>query len=127
MDNKYGLYKRIMKRDLKAINEIETLEEAKEILKMVMGSNQGIKSNNGLYPFKNDVRMKIKLLQETVSTLILDNGVTQECLKDRCQFFERKGFNKESYEVININNISNDIINNGSWKEYYAKNIWVIV
>lgn len=30
MDNKnYGLYKRIMKRDPKAIDEIETLDEAK--------------------------------------------------------------------------------------------------
>lgn len=37
-DKKYGLYKRIMKRDPKAIDEIETLEEAKEILKMVMGN-----------------------------------------------------------------------------------------
>lgn len=37
-DRKYGLYKRIMKRDPKAIDEIETLEEAKEILKMVTGN-----------------------------------------------------------------------------------------
>lgn len=37
-DKKYGLYKRIMKRDSKAIDEIETLEEAKEILKMITGN-----------------------------------------------------------------------------------------
>lgn len=37
-DRKYGLYKRIMKHDPNAIDEIETLEEAKEILKMVTGN-----------------------------------------------------------------------------------------
>lgn len=37
-DRKYGLYKRIMKRDPKAIDEIETLEEAKEIINMMIGN-----------------------------------------------------------------------------------------
>lgn len=37
-DRKYGLYKRIMKHDLKAIDEIETLEDAKEIIKMITGN-----------------------------------------------------------------------------------------
>lgn len=37
-DRKYGLYKRIMKRDPRAIDEIETLEEAKEIIKMITGN-----------------------------------------------------------------------------------------
>jgi hypothetical protein len=32
---KYALYKRIMKHDPKAIDEIESLEEAKEIIKMI--------------------------------------------------------------------------------------------
>ena len=37
MDNRiYGLYKRIMKHNPKAIDEIETLEEAKEIIKMIV-------------------------------------------------------------------------------------------
>ena len=37
-DKKYGLYKRIMKRDQKAIDEIKSLEEAKEIIKMIAGN-----------------------------------------------------------------------------------------
>lgn len=37
-DRKYNLYKRIMKHDLKAIDEIESLEEAKEILQMMSGN-----------------------------------------------------------------------------------------
>lgn len=36
--NIYGLYKRIMKHDPKAIDEIESLEEAKEIIKMITGN-----------------------------------------------------------------------------------------
>ena len=36
-DRKYGLYKRIMKHDPKAIDEIESLDEAKEIIKMMAG------------------------------------------------------------------------------------------
>ena len=50
MKNIYGFYKRIVKRDTKAIDEIESLEQAKEIIKMLVGSTQGIKVDNGLYP-----------------------------------------------------------------------------
>ena len=38
MDRIYGLYKRIMKHDLKAVDEIESLDEAKEIIKMITGN-----------------------------------------------------------------------------------------
>lgn len=56
-ENKYGLYKRIMKRDPKAIDEIETLEEAKEILKMVMGNTY---MNGETYNFDKHLAQKIK-------------------------------------------------------------------
>lgn len=58
-DKKYGLYKRIMKHDSKAIDEIETLEEAKEIIRMLVGSTQGIKVNNGLYPMNFDKAVEV--------------------------------------------------------------------
>ena len=32
----YDLYKRIMKNDVKAVDEIETLEDAKKIIKMIV-------------------------------------------------------------------------------------------
>lgn len=57
--NTYGLYKRIMKRDPKAIDDIQTLDEAKEIIKMLVGSSQGIKINNGLYPMDFDKAIEI--------------------------------------------------------------------
>ena len=34
----YDIYKRIMKRDPKAIDDIESLEEAKEIISMMVGN-----------------------------------------------------------------------------------------
>lgn len=34
----YDIYKRIMKRDPKAIDDIESLEEAKEIISMMTGN-----------------------------------------------------------------------------------------
>lgn len=58
-DKKYGLYKRIMKRDPKAIDDIESLEEAKDIIKMLVGSTQGIKVDNGLYPMDFDKAVEI--------------------------------------------------------------------
>ena len=38
MNNIYGLYKRIMKHDQKAVDDIQTLDEAKEIIKMIAGN-----------------------------------------------------------------------------------------
>lgn len=58
-DKKYGLYKRIVKRDPKAIDEIESLDEAKDIIKMIVGSTQGIKVDNGLYPMDFDKAVEI--------------------------------------------------------------------
>lgn len=50
-DKKYGLYKRIMKHDPKAIDEIETLEEAKEIIKMITGN---VYLNGEIYQMKQE-------------------------------------------------------------------------
>lgn len=49
--NIYGLYKRIMKRDPKAIDDIESLEEAKNIIKMIMGNTY---PNGELYQMEQE-------------------------------------------------------------------------
>ena len=59
MENIYGLCKRIAKKDIKAIDEIESLEQAKEIIKMLVGSTQGIKIDNGLYPMDFDKAVEV--------------------------------------------------------------------
>ena len=39
MNNRiYELHKRIMKHDVQAIDDIKTLEEAKEVIKMIVGN-----------------------------------------------------------------------------------------
>lgn len=56
-DKKYGLYKRIMKHDPKAIDEIETLEEAKEIIKMITGN---VYLNGGVYQLNSKIAEQLK-------------------------------------------------------------------
>lgn len=46
-DRIYGLYKRIMKHDVRAIDEIKSLDEAKSIIKIMSGS---VWLNKILYP-----------------------------------------------------------------------------
>ena len=58
-DGKYELYKRIMKLDPKAIDEINSLEEAKEVIRMLVGSTKGIKADNGLYPMDFDKAVEV--------------------------------------------------------------------
>ena len=57
IEKKYGLYKRIMKRDPKAIDEIESLDEAKEIIKMIMGNTY---LNGEIYNFDKYLAQEIK-------------------------------------------------------------------
>ena len=38
MNNIYSLYKRIMKHEPKAVDDIQTLDDAKEIIKMITGN-----------------------------------------------------------------------------------------
>ena len=38
MNSIYNLYKRIMKHDPKAVDDIQTLDDAKEIIKMITGN-----------------------------------------------------------------------------------------
>ena len=53
MERIYGLYKRIMKRDSKAIDEIKDLDEAKAIIKM-MAENAFL--NGQVYELTDDFK-----------------------------------------------------------------------
>lgn len=74
-DRIYGLYKRIMKRDPKAIDGIETLEEAKEIINMIVG-NQCLNATG--------IHIDEKLMEEFKSYIdsnhqvFIDNFVSNE-------------------------------------------------
>lgn len=70
-------------------------------------------------------RRKLRWLQETVSTLVIENNYGKECTKDRIQYFQENKFDKTAYEVIHIDNIPDDI--DRKKIEYYGKHLWVVV
>lgn len=79
-DKKYRLYKRIMKRDPKAIDEIETLKEAKEIIKMITG-NVCLNGEPYNFDFKKYVEENgIKVQPIQVGSRIFCEG-QRSCLK----------------------------------------------
>lgn len=55
-DRKYNLYKRIIKHDPKAIDEIESMEEAKEIIKMMAGN---VYLNGELYNLQQECKDRL--------------------------------------------------------------------
>lgn len=55
-NNKYGLYKRIMKHDPKAIDEISSLEEAKDLIKMITGN---VYLNSEAYQIEQEMMDKL--------------------------------------------------------------------
>lgn len=110
-DRKYGLYKRIMKRDPKAIDEIETLEEAKEILKMVMGNTY----LNGEFYQIEQAFINENLQRESNNTeipseeIVYDWNDAVEFIHDRC-------------------NLSRDIIDEVlELEEQYMESIGIVV
>lgn len=68
--NIYGLYKRIMKRDPKAVDDINTLDEAKEIIKMMAGN---VYLNGEIYQLQQEYIDKIKEEQNHEGTECVDN------------------------------------------------------
>ena len=48
ISNVYELYKRIMKHDIKAVDQIQSLEDAKYIIKMMLKTNVDIYNGQGI-------------------------------------------------------------------------------
>ena len=74
--NIYSLYKRIMKRDPKAVNDIDTLEEAKEIIKMITGN---VYLNGEMYNLQQEY-MSFRMAQEgNKDCLSCANSCSEPC------------------------------------------------
>lgn len=85
-DRKYGLYKRIMKHDPKAIDEIETLEEAKEIIKMMAGN---VYLNGEMYQIEQafineNLQREQNATENTSEEIVYDWNNAIEFIHDRC-------------------------------------------
>lgn len=113
-DRKYGLYKRVMKRDPNILNEIETLEEAKEVISMIMGNQylngtgfcideklmeefkQYIGSNPQIFFYRDDnlVLHKynddiMKIVRQNMGLDEDDESADEEIMKmDKCEVFK---------------------------------------
>ena len=72
MDNKiYSLYKRIMKRYPKAIDEIESIDEAKAIIKMMTGN---VYLNGEIYQMEQKYMSELRKETMLVQTPTLKNS-----------------------------------------------------
>lgn len=89
MDNKrkYGLYKRIMKHDPKAIDEIETLEDAKELIKTITGNTY---LNGEVY----------SLQEEYYRSRTLPGGYIKDCLSCSNSFSEENQKDNDGVDIL---------------------------
>lgn len=120
MENIYELYKRIMKHDQKAVDEIESLEQAKDIIKMILQTD----TNNARITMK---KRQIIVLRECSFCMIEESNGKVECIKNR--FGNRtmedcEGYNFEEVKLSDIN-VSESTFE--LQKKYYGKNIWLLL
>lgn len=99
---KYGLYKRIMKRDPKAIDEIETLEEAKELIKMITGN---VYLNNEMY----------SLQEEYYRTRTLPGEYIKDCLSCSNSFSE--GNKKDYGDILHCMECNGEVVEEDGYCE----------
>lgn len=120
MSNVYELYKRTMKHDQKAVDEIESLEQAKDIIKMILQTD----INNARITIK---KRQIIALRECSFCMIEESNGKVECTKNR--FGNRtmedcEGYNFEEVKLSDIN-VSESTFE--LQKKYYGKNIWLLL
>lgn len=120
MSNVYELYKRIMKHDQNAVDEIESLEQAKDIIKMILQTD----TNNAHITMK---KRQIIALRECSFCMIEEYNGKVECTKNR--FGNRtmedcEGYNFEEVKLSDINASESTF---ELQKKYYGKKHLVIV
>lgn len=69
---------------------------------------------------------KLQWLMDFVSVLILDTGERRVCTKNRNGNRDMCDFDKSQFEVISIHDIVGKDIHEAQ-KEYYGKNLWVVL
>lgn len=120
MTSVYELYKRIMKHDMKAVDEIESLEQAKDVIKMIIEKNHIYYRQEVMYPI-------IVALRNCSFRMIEESGGKMECTKNRygnrtIEACERYDFEKIKLSEIDV---SESLFN--IRKKYYGKNIYLLL
>lgn len=120
MENIYELYKRIMKHDKKAVDEIESLEQAKDIIKMIIEKNHIYYRQETMYPI-------IVALRECSFRMIEESGGKKECTKNRYGYRTMEACEGYEFEEIKLSEID---VNKSVFdirKKYYGKNIYLVL
>lgn len=120
MENIYELYKRIMKHDKKAVDEIESLEQAKDIIKMIIEKNHIYYRQETMYPI-------IVALRECSFRMIEESVGKKECTKNRYGYRTMEACEGYEFEEIKLSEID---VNKSVFdirKKYYGKNIYLVL
>lgn len=120
MENIYELYKRIMKHDQKAVDEIESLEQAKDVIKMIIEKNHISYRQEVMYPI-------IVALRECSFRMIEESGGKKECTKNRYSYRTMEACEGYEFEEIKLSEINESESLLDIQKKYYGKNIWLLL
>lgn len=120
MENIYELYKRIMKHDKKAVDEIESLEQAKDVIKMIIEKNHIYYRQEVIYPI-------IVALRDCSFRMIEESGGKMECTKNRYGNRTIEACERHDFEEIKLSDIDMSESLFDIRKKYYGKNIWLLL
>ncbi|MFR7492995.1 MAG: hypothetical protein ACLUXK_13470 [[Ruminococcus] torques] len=120
MENIYELYKQIIKHDMKAVDEIESLEQAKDIIKMILQTD----TNNARITIK---KRQIIALQECSFCMIEESNGKVECVKNRFGNRTMEACEGYNFEAVKLSDISTSESIFDIQKKYYGKNIWLLL
>lgn len=122
MASVYGLYKRIIKHDLKAIDKIESLEQAKDIETYInIYDGQGIM--NQMFIKKRQVIA----LRECSFCMIEESNGKMECTKNRYGSRTIESCEGYNFEEVKLSDISVSELVFDIQKKYYGKNICLLL
>lgn len=125
VDRKYKLYKRIMKHDPKAIDEIESLDEAKEIIKMMAGNvylhgviYENVKRNY----LKHDLLIALK---DVAFCVVEEYKDGYHVAKNRYGDRTMESIKSLEFEKVKLSELDGTDVE--IRKKYYRKNVWLLM
>lgn len=120
MENICELYKRIMKYDMEVVDEIESLEQAKGVIKMMLEKYRIHCRQEIMYPI-------IVALRECSFRMIKESGGKKECTKNRYGSRTMEACEGYEFEEIKLSEIDVNKSVFAIRKKYYGKNIYLVL
>jgi hypothetical protein len=127
ISNVYELYKRIMKHDIKAVDQIQSLEDAKYIIKMMLKTNVDIYNGQGIMSQMFMKKRQIIALRECSFCMIEEFDGKMECTKNRYGNRTMEDCEGYNFEEVKLSDISVSESTFELQKKYYGKNILLLL